>query len=410
MSSSTDKEALKSRFSDGKKPTGKDFSNLIDSINTETGTGSFEPVSITKAVQGSDNTGGISALGLKKHVNQRLATEAEATRGAKNTDGGASSERDSTGLPLLMTPYATKSAFNSLIASRVLQLKNEILGGVETALNTLKKLITHIRANYYTRIQSDGRYDITSTPLSTARIASGSITNDKLGTNIHGDKIKIGSIPSSRLVSGSVGATLVNDEFIKSIFTFYDSSTSAAVSGVRGVSNGGLLKFAFTGIYSSIVATYAYQLVLQSKEGDIAHYIFYISQHRSRDGGVGQSTQTVYDFSYVVLNRHSVPTNTFKEEVYVETTARSGKTVYFFILDNHNASTTSHGYYGRLFDLSPPVYLSGATRSIPHISYVKGNTTSFKTAYSTKRIVSYKLNPTCDLSKVESRLKALERR
>ena len=86
-----DKETLKQQFADGKKPTGEDFSDLIDTIQSgapEVAT-SIVPVSDAVAAGGENTTGFVSPSGVKAYVNGQLATAGEAEsryRRAKTDD------------------------------------------------------------------------------------------------------------------------------------------------------------------------------------------------------------------------------------------------------------------------------------------------------------------------------------
>ena len=95
-----DKETLKRKFADGEKPTGEDFSDLIDTIQS----GSAEvsttivPVSDQTASEGTNTTGFISSSGVKAYVDGQRATQAEAQAGTSNDK--------------LMTPLRTDESIN----------------------------------------------------------------------------------------------------------------------------------------------------------------------------------------------------------------------------------------------------------------------------------------------------------
>ena len=156
-----DRTDLKERFADGQTPSGTDFSELIDEIRTQTPTETATalPVSTEVAADGTDTTGLVSPSGVKAHIDSRLATPAEA-------QVGDSHEK-------LMTPLRTKEAINLQVPSFITTAKNSILGGIFSTYDTLYKLYTYIRTNYYNRATSDARYDKQTDNISGTSITSG---------------------------------------------------------------------------------------------------------------------------------------------------------------------------------------------------------------------------------------------
>ena len=118
-----DKQSLKQKFSDGAKPTGEDFADLIDTIQSGAPSESAPslPVSEQAAAEGTDTTGLASPSGVKAHVDSRLATQAEAQAG---TDSAK-----------LMTPLQTKEAISTQVPSFTNALRSSILGDISSAYN-----------------------------------------------------------------------------------------------------------------------------------------------------------------------------------------------------------------------------------------------------------------------------------
>ena len=156
-----DKETLKSRFADGEKPTGEDFSDLIDTIRSgaaEGGTSTL-PVSDAVSAEGTNTTGFVSPSGVKAHVDGRRATHAEAHEGADHRK--------------LMTPLRVKQAITFQVTPGIAEVKDSLLDGVATTYNTLRKLYDYITSKFYSRTDSDRLFDKKTDRIAGGRIASG---------------------------------------------------------------------------------------------------------------------------------------------------------------------------------------------------------------------------------------------
>ncbi len=145
-----DKENLKAKFSNGQKPTGEDFSDLIDSIQIGTpDSGNIIPVSNQIAITGTDSTGVLSPAGLAAHINSRLATQGAAETGVATRTGQHAT---------LMTPARTSQAISYQVPSLVEQGIYRLRDGVSSSYNTLRKMFLLIVNHYYSRTRSDMRY------------------------------------------------------------------------------------------------------------------------------------------------------------------------------------------------------------------------------------------------------------
>ena len=173
----TDRIDLKERFSDGKTPTGADFSELIDEIRSATTVTSSTalPVSTDVAVEGTDTTGLVSPAGVKAHVDNRLATRGEA-------EAGTTHEK-------MMTPLRTRQAINQQVPSFRDTAIRAVRGRVNGAYDTLLKLYNYITNSFYNRAQSDDRYDKKMDSISGSRITSG----------INAVNVTVGKLPDSTL-------------------------------------------------------------------------------------------------------------------------------------------------------------------------------------------------------------------
>ena len=187
-----DKETLKSKFADGQKPRGEDFSDLIDTIQSgipEVST-TLVPVSAQIATEGTDTTGFVSPSGVKAYVDGQRATQGEAQAG--------------TGHEKLMTPLRAKEAISFQVPPLITIASNSVLNtlrnGVSTAYNTLKKLYNYINSNFYNRSQSDSRYDRKIDNISGTRISSGiNASNVTTGTL---SSTRIPNLDTSKITSG----------------------------------------------------------------------------------------------------------------------------------------------------------------------------------------------------------------
>ena len=188
MTQVLDRASLKSKFADGKKPTGEDFSDLIDTIAAGTPTATtVTTASKSAAIAGTDNTRPVTPAGVKAHVDERLANEGQATAGRAAPAG---TNR------WLMTPERTKQAIAAQVPAFVNAAKNTILGGVLSSYDTLKKLFDYINNSFYNRTQSDARYDRKTDSLAASRL-SGTINKDR-----------IPGLPASKLRSGTLSAAV----------------------------------------------------------------------------------------------------------------------------------------------------------------------------------------------------------
>ena len=138
-------EELKKVFADGERPTGDDFSNLIDSTHGGGTSATIVPVSTQIAQNGTNSTGFVSPAGVKAYVDAQKATKGEAEAGLDNNK--------------LITPLRAKEAITTQVTPLLTTLKNSVLGGVSTTYNTLQKLLAYVISNFYTRSQSDTRYE-----------------------------------------------------------------------------------------------------------------------------------------------------------------------------------------------------------------------------------------------------------
>ena len=138
-------EELKKVFADGERPTGDDFSDLIDSTHgggTET---TIVPVSEQIAQAGTNSTGFVSPAGVKAYVEGQKATKGEAEAGTSHGK--------------LMTPLRTKEALTAQVSPLLTTFKSSVLGGISATYNTLKKVFDYVNSTFYTRSQSDTRYE-----------------------------------------------------------------------------------------------------------------------------------------------------------------------------------------------------------------------------------------------------------
>ena len=137
-------EELKKVFADGKRPTGDDFGDLIDSTHGGGTQTTIVPVSKQIAEAGTNSTGFVSPAGVKAYVDGQKATKGEA-------EVGVSEDK-------LMTPLRTKEALTSQVTPLLTTLQNTILGGISTTYDTLQKLLTYLNNTFYTKTQSDALY------------------------------------------------------------------------------------------------------------------------------------------------------------------------------------------------------------------------------------------------------------
>ncbi len=198
-----DKQSLKQKFRDGAKPTGTDFADLIDTIQSGAPSESAPPLPVSNSVaeEGTDTTGLVSPAGVKAQIDSRLVTQAEAQAGRDNTK--------------LMTPLRTREAINLQVPLLITTATNRILGGISSAYNTLQKLYTYITNSFYNRSQSDARYDRRTDRISGSRIVrgvnagvitEGTLSNDRL-SNITNTQIATNAdIASHKLALDYVNA------------------------------------------------------------------------------------------------------------------------------------------------------------------------------------------------------------
>ena len=127
-----DQASLKQQFKDGAKPTGQDFADLIDTIQSGAPTEGTAPTPVSSqvAIEGTDTTGLVSPAGLKAHIDARLSEKGEAEAGTDATK--------------LMTPLRTKEAISSQASPLITAAKNSLLGGVISSYNTLYKLYAYL--------------------------------------------------------------------------------------------------------------------------------------------------------------------------------------------------------------------------------------------------------------------------
>ena len=204
MTQVLDKASLKSKFADGKKPTGEDFSDLIDTIAAGTPTATtVTTASKSAAIAGTDNTRPVTPAGVKAHVDERLANEGQATGGGRAPKG---TNR------WLMTPERTKQAIAAQVPAFITAAKAAILGGVSASYDTLQKLFNYITNSFYNRTQSDARYDQKTDTLAASRL-TGTLDEARI-PNLSPSKLKANNLDGTEL-NTSLNATDTFRVFVK---------------------------------------------------------------------------------------------------------------------------------------------------------------------------------------------------